>query len=496
MVFRSIDSLKSALGGETLMRAATPATLSGEVIIDSRRVAPGCVFIAIKGDRTDGHLYLQQAAQGGASVLVVHDADAVPPSASLGPGVTVLKVANTAAALLRLAAAHRRTLESTQVIAVGGSNGKTTTCRLLQAVLGDSLRGTASPKSFNNAIGVPLTILSARKGDQFLICEVGTNAPGEIAPLAAVIEPDIAVITSIGREHLEGLGSIEGVIDEEARLLHALRPGGMAVVTADCPALLDAISPLFSTKQPVSMGPHRTLLTFGRSDRADLRVSDIEVTPEATSFLLNGRDRHAVPMPGAHNACNAAAVVAVARRLKLSPDAIHASLAKATGPDMRMQRSVVAGVHFINDAYNANPDSTLAAIDTFRLAFARGGSGGRRVLILGDMLELGHDAPDLHREMGEAIAKAGCFDLVVLVGSLARNAASPLAAGPGSVRVECHPDAGPSHAAAIAAGLQPGDVVLLKASRGTGLERIITAAGAGQPMVEPRDTPTTSAAGA
>jgi UDP-N-acetylmuramoyl-tripeptide--D-alanyl-D-alanine ligase len=201
-------------------------------------------------------------------------------------------------------------------------------------------------------------------------------------------------------------------------------------------------------------------------------------------------------MPGAHNACNAAAVVAVARRLKLGPDAIHASLAKATGPDMRMQRSVVAGVHFINDAYNANPDSTLAAIDTFRLAFARGGSGGRRVLILGDMLELGHDAPDLHREMGEAIAKAGCFDLVVLVGALAPNAASPLAAAAGSVRVECHPDAGPVHAATIAAGLQPGDVVLLKASRGTGLERIIAAAGAGQPLVEPRDTPTTSAAGA
>ncbi len=476
MVFRSIDSLKSALGASVLVRAAAPASLTGQVSIDSRAVSPGSVFIAIKGDRTDGHLYLQQAVTGGACVLVVHDPAAVPPAASLGRGVTVLQVPNTAAALLRLAAAHRKTLDGTQVIAVGGSNGKTTTCRLLQAVLGGSLRGTASPKSFNNAVGVPLTILGAKKTDQFLICEVGTNAPGEIAPLAAVIEPDIAVITSIGREHLEGLGSLEGVIAEEARLLHALRPGGMAVVTADCPALLDAIAPLFAAKQPASMGAPRTLLTFGRAASADLRATDIEVTPESTAFLLNGRERHSVPMPGAHNACNAAAVIAVARRLKLGPEAIQAGLATAKGPDMRMQRSVVGGVHFINDAYNANPDSTLAAIDTFRLAFAPAATDGRRVLILGDMLELGRAAPDLHREMGEAVARAGCFDLVVLVGSLALNAASPIAAG-GRVQVSCHPDAGPSHAATIAALLQPNDIVLLKASRGTGLERIIEAMG-------------------
>lgn len=488
MVFRSIDSLKSALGASLLVRAAAPAALSGQVSIDSRAVAPGCVFIAIKGDRTDGHLYLEQAAADGAAVLVVHDPAAVPPR--LPDTLTVLHVPNTAAALLRLAAAHRKTLEATQVIAVGGSNGKTTTCRLLEAVLGGSLRGTASPKSFNNAIGVPLTILAARKTDQYLICEVGTNAPGEIAPLAAVIEPDIAVITSIGREHLEGLGSVEGVIAEEAALLGGLRPGGMAVVTAECPPLLDRIAPFFSSKQPASLGPARTLVTFGRSAAADLRVTGVEVTPEATSFLLNDRERHVVPIAGAHNACNAAAVIAVARRLKVAPEAIHAGLSTAKGPDMRMQRTTVAGVQFINDAYNANPDSTLAAIDTFRLAFSRGGAAGRRVLILGDMLELGEAAPDLHREVGEAIAKASCFDLVVLVGSLALNAASPIAHGPGSVRLSCHPDAGPAHAAAIAALLHPGDVALLKASRGTGLERIIAAAAAAQLVVEPRNTPT------
>jgi len=267
----------------------------------------------------------------------------------------------------------------------------------------------------------------------------------------------------------------------------------MAVVTAECPPLLDLIAPFFSAKQPASMGPARSLVTFGRSDAADLRVTGIDVTPDSTSFLLNKRERHVVPMPGAHNACNAAAVIAVARRLKLTPEAIQAGLAAAKGPDMRMQRSNVADIHFINDAYNANPDSTLAAIDTFRLAFAGNAGGGRRVLILGDMLELGDAAPDLHREVGEAVAKAGCFDLVVLVGSLALNAASPIAHGPGSARLECRPDAGPANAAAIAGLLQPGDVALLKASRGTGLERIMTAAAAMNPLGEPRATPAAAA---
>ena len=472
MSFWSIESIKSTLGASYLARAKSSAASGERVSIDSRALTPNCVFVAIKGDRTDGHQYLTQAVQGGASVLIVHDAQAAAAITNLPPHVHILQVPDTAAALLRLAAAYRRTLETTRVIAVGGSNGKTTTCRLMHSVLSASLRGSASPKSFNNSVGVPLTILAARPGDQYLICEVGTNAPGEIAPLAAVIEPDIAVITSIGREHLEGLGSIDGVIAEESALLMPLRRGGTAVLTADSPRLLETAKPLLTAAGPAKQ---QTLVTFGRASNADLRVGDIVADENGTSFSVNKRDQYRVPLPGPHNACNAAAVIAVARRLGMAHSAIAPALANAKGPEMRMQRSQLAGVSFINDAYNANPDSTLAAIETYATAFGMSKGVSRRVLVFGDMLELGEQGPDLHREIGEAVARAGCFDLVVLVGPLSMFAAERISKISPALQLLPFPSAAPENAAKIAAQLRAGDSVLLKGSRGTGLERIMDA---------------------
>ena len=472
MSFWSVESIKSVLAASFLVRAKPPSkVLADRVCIDSRTIFPGCVFIAIKGDRTDGHQYVQAAAQGGAHLLIVHDPASIS-GVEIPAGINVLQVADTGAALLKLAAAYRRTLDATRVIAVGGSNGKTTTCNLLSGTLSPHMRGTASPKSFNNAIGVPLTILSARRGDQYLICEVGTNAPGEILPLSTVIEPDIAVITSIGREHLEGLGSIAGVVAEEANLLSGLRPGGTAIVTADSAQLLEVVRPLIQQRSAGSSKPC-SLVTFGRSVHADLRVGDIDVGAEATSFTINQRERYRVQLPGTHNASNAAAVIAVARRMGLKNPDIERSLAAARGPDMRMQRTSIGGVHFINDAYNANPDSTLAAIETYHLAFSGTSGVSRRVLVLGDMLELGTEGAALHHEMGLAIAAAGCFDLVVLVGPLSQHAAQPLQGR--NIPTHLAEDATDSNASVIAQMLQPGDCVLLKGSRGTGLERILTA---------------------
>ena len=205
MSFWTPENLRVVLAGQWIRRpdVARTAALSG-LSTDSRAIRSDQVFLALRGEKTDGHAYLASAAASGSPLLIVDDEAAVAAaSGTIGADVGVLKVADTGQALLKLAQAYRRTLDSTRVIAVGGSNGKTTTVRLIQSVLSGTLRGTASQKSFNNAVGVPLTILSARKGDQFLICEVGTNAPGEIAPLASVVEPDIAVITSIGREHLD-----------------------------------------------------------------------------------------------------------------------------------------------------------------------------------------------------------------------------------------------------------------------------------------------------
>jgi UDP-N-acetylmuramoyl-tripeptide--D-alanyl-D-alanine ligase len=489
MSFWSLDNIKKSMGGTWLARPEASGHAPVEVTglsTDTRTIKPGQVFLALKGENTDGHKYLVQAAAAGASLLIIDQPDAVP--AGLERPVAILQVAATGPALMRLAAAYRKTLESTRVIAVGGSNGKTTTVKLIHAVLSRTLRGTASAKSFNNAVGVPLTILSAKKNDQYLVCEVGTNAPGEIAALVPVVEPDIAVITSIGREHLEGLGSLPGVLQEEASLLKGLRPGGLAVLCADAPGLIESATALLgarggdaarsaSARRPTgALGEvgGTMIITFGAAAAADIRVSACEQRFEGLRFCLNDRSWYTMPLLGAHNAANAAAAVAVARRLGVDNAEIEAGLAAAKGPEMRLERSVAAGISFVNDAYNANPESALAALRTF--AQVAGGSGfARRVLVLGDMLELGEGAADLHCEVGAAAAAVNA-DLVVLVGSFSRETAAGLrkAGWPGTIEsVKDLERGGDGYAAGL---LCPGDIVLLKGSRRIGLERIITAA--------------------
>jgi UDP-N-acetylmuramoyl-tripeptide--D-alanyl-D-alanine ligase len=477
MDFWNADNVRLAVGGAWLVRPEgdAPAALEG-VSTDTRELKAGQVFVALRGLNTDGHRFLTQAVAGGAGMLVVDRADALP--AALPRPVPVLAVADTGQALLRLAAAYRRTLDATRVIAVGGSNGKTTSVRLIQSVLGRVLRGTASPKSFNNAVGVPLTILAARRGDQYLVCEVGTNAPGEIVPLTRVVEPDLAVITSIGREHLEGLGSLRGVVQEEASLVLGVRPGGAVILNADAPALLDAVRPLAAAQRA-------QVLTFGFADHADLRITAVEREPDGQRFCLNGRQWFRLALHGRHNALNASAAVAVARRLGLETDAVEAGLAAAVGAPMRLERRVVGGVTFVNDAYNANPESMLAAFDAFAEMFPPGERGGRRVVVLGDMLELGEHADALHGEVARGLAARRVADAVVLVGPRWAAAAGQVVAGD----VTAIPDLAGPGAARAAAALRPGDAVLLKGSRGMALERVIRAweerAGGGT-IIEPR----------
>lgn len=478
MSFWELENIKSAIGGSWLARSdpnqrATPTGVS----IDSRTLLNGQAFIAIRGDRTDGHEYLAAAAKGGASLLIVDRADAVTPLLpTLHRSVSVLLVSDTGKALLQLAGAYRKTLESTRVIAVGGSNGKTTTTRLIDAILSSTLRGTASKKSFNNAVGVPLTILAAKRTDQFLICEVGTNAPGEIAVLSAVLQPDIAVITSIGREHLEGLVTIEGVVAEEARLLDDLRPKGIAIITADSPQLTQRI--------PSAPGQGRSVLRFGVAPDADLRITSVQLSPAGTHFEINGRSSYSVPLLGAHNANNAAAAIAVARRFGLADDTIRAALASARGPDMRLEPVQKEGVHFLNDAYNANPDSMLAALDVYAACTpnSRSQRHGRSVLVLGEMLELGDSSIEAHREIGRAVAtmveRGHTLDLVVFVGGLAKSmhdaANSALHSFTGVAPTLVHfAESSDSSRREIARLLRPGDFVLLKGSRRVALEGVI-----------------------
>lgn len=481
MSFWSPEGVRAACGGSWLARPVQGAPDLVGASIDSRTIRPGEVYIAIRGDRFDGHDFVRDAVNRGASMVIVEDKSAAAPDRLAGQSghAAAVRVPSTRSALLRMGKERRRSVEGVRVIAVTGSNGKTTTTRLLDATLASKWRGTASQKSFNNEIGVPLTILALRPGDQYVVCEVGMNAPGEIAPLAEAIMPDVGVITSVGRAHIEAFGSVDGIAHEKASLLRFLAPGGAAVVPADAPLLRPHLKGL------------ATVITFGAAADADLRITEARHAPltggggagggvsggegaTGLRFTLNDRSTFEVPILGLHNAGNAAAAVAVARRLGLSEDLIRQGLRAAKPADMRLQRRLVGGVDLFNDAYNANPESTLAALRTFvDLASA----APRRVLVLGDMRELGEHAPASHSEIAEAILALPHpgVDVVITVGESALHTARRLRAQWPSDRVVTFSDAdaGPTGGArAIAALLRPGDAALLKGSRGVGLERI------------------------
>jgi UDP-N-acetylmuramoyl-tripeptide--D-alanyl-D-alanine ligase len=456
MNFWNPDNLRSLLSAQWLARPVDGCTLTG-LSTDSRAIGPGQVFLAIAGERFDGHAMAGAAAAAGSPVAIVDNPQAMPTP--YPPGMGVLKVQSTTRALLKLAAAYRRTLDGARVISVCGSNGKTTTVRMLRAVLSQRLQGTASVKSFNNHIGVPLTILSARQSDQYLVCEVGTNAPGEIAQLSEVVSPDIAVITSIGREHLERLGSLRGVAFEESSVLEFVRDGGMGVVNVDSPELAEVVAGL--PKRPAKV------LGFGESAGADVRVVSVEQTFDGLTLTLNDRSTFRLPLLGRHNAVNAAAAVAVGRRLGLGDEEIGAGLRSVSGAEMRLERSEIGGVWILNDAYNANPDSMRAALHTL----SELGSGAqRRIVILGDMLELGEQTPALHAEIGDCIASLPGLDTVILVGTHMNSAAERLNGR--ALRLESLDGGGAGEVASL---LRPGDLVLIKGSRRMRLERVCAA---------------------
>ena len=474
--------------------SALCAAITG-VSTDTRSIAPGNVFVALRGERFDGHDYLLDAARAGAVALIVDDLSRVPAdgfkAATRGEGVGILKVADTGKALLSIAAAYRKAFTRTKVIAVCGSNGKTTTTRFIHHVLSAAMKGSHSPKSFNNAVGVPLTLLAVQPGDQFVVCEVGTSAPGEIAMLGDVVRPDIAVITSIGREHLEFLKDLAGVAREEAAIAQCVKPKGCVVLSADSPEL----APHAGTRRDCMY------ITFGLSDRASLRATDVRHvelptaggaggkggatavgaegggTTFGVSFGINGRTPVTIPVLGRHNAVNALAAIAVARRLNIDDARVREALGTLRLPELRLDQRRVrlkgGEATVIADCYNANPDSMQAAL----LTLMDVPWTGRRVAVLGDMLELGPGSPALHEGVLTELAGLApdSRTLAVLVGEMMRSAAPVLhRAGWSSDRVVVVSDVdSPELCRGVADLLEPGDLVLLKGSRRMGLERVL-----------------------
>lgn len=449
---RPLKFIADATGGE-ILRGAGDALVS-RVCTDSRQVQPGDMFVAIAGEKFDGHKFVGEvAAKGVAAVLIEREKVAALPD-----GCTVVAVANTRVAYAQLAARYRQGFDI-PVVAVGGSNGKTTTKELIAAVLRERGPALWSEASFNNDIGVPHTLLRLEKQHMGAVLEVGTNHPGELAPLVRLIQPRFGVITSIGREHLEFFGDVNGVAQEEGWLAELLPANGTLFVNGDCPEM-DTIAA--RTKARV--------VRVGFGPRNDWRASDVRFDEHGVAFQVSSpydafSGAYRIGLLGRHQVLNALLAGAVGTEVGLTSEQVRRALAGCTPPKMRLQLWEANGVRVLDDAYNANADSMLAALQTLHdLPCA-----GRRVAVLGDMAELGAQSVAMHIEVGRRAAELGVNRLFA-VGKMAGHLAGAARAAGLSAVTEIAEVA--SAGETVRRELQPGDVVLLKASRSTRLERV------------------------
>ncbi len=447
---------------QDIVRATQGALVAGDlgvgcsgVAIDSRTLSVGDAFFAIRGHRLDGHDFLAEAAGRGAACLVVH---ALPDP--LPAGVPVVLVEDTTRALGRLAAAHRARFEL-PVVAVTGSNGKTTTKEMIAAVLGTRFRVLKPEGSFNNQWGLPLTLLRLGPEHEALVVELGTNQPGEIAALAAIALPTVGVVTTVAAVHTEFLGSLDGVREEKAALVRAVRRDGRVVLNADDPRVAgmarDAAAPV---------------ITYGRAATAHVRAAgEIADGPAGLTFALEAEGRRLparLHFTGAHNVTNALAAAAAGLALGLDLPAIVEGLGAARPVGGRCVWRQAGTVTILDDTYNANPASTKAALET-----AAAHRGGRRlVVVLGDMLELGTMAEEAHREAGRQVVAAGA-DALVGLGPHARLAVE--AAREGGLTEAHHATTFEDTMAHLLKRVAPGDLVLVKGSRGMRMERVVDA---------------------
>lgn len=412
------------------------------------------MFVALTGERFDGHNFVRDAFRRGAVAAVVCRQVNLPRAMADRP---LLEVADTRAALGRLADFYRRRWAGT-VVAVTGSNGKTTTREMTHAALGRTMRAKRSPKSFNNAIGVPLTIFQVEKGDDVLVVEMGSSAPGEIAALAEIAQPDIAVITNVAETHLAGLGDPAGVALEKSQVLRRLGKNGVAVLNAD-----DAWCSFLRDRR------HGPAITFGRSAAATVRAANVRRTSDGFCFHTNDGTEVTLHVPGEHNVANALAALGVARAMGVDTASAAAGLSEFRLPPMRFCMQEAGGVLVINDAYNANLRSMQAAIRELKALPVY----GRKIMACGDMLELGSESKRLHRMLGEAIAGS---DIAVLWAAGEEAAAVADTVEQSRPACEVHYTPSVDHAAdGLAALVREGDAVLVKGSRNMRMERVVEA---------------------
>ena len=445
--FWTLDRIGEALQGHAASTLPTGAAKLTRVCTDTRSLAPGDLFVALAGEQFDAHNFLAEAVKAGASALVVSRMDIARELR-----VPVFHVKDTRAALGALGRYRRRAWKGT-VVGVVGTNGKTSTKELIRAALGSTQRVHATHLNLNNLIGVPQTLLTIPDSAQVAVIEMGTNQPGEIAALRAIVEPDIVVVTSIAEEHLEGLGDLAGVMKEE---MAACDGAPVAIVPAGQPDVVD------EARQRA-----RRVVAAGL-EGGDLKVERWSVDAEGVGQLVTGGVTVSVPLRGAHNLRNATLALAVARELRIPlPDAAR-GIAAMPLPPMRSNVERLGKALLINDAYNSNPGSARAAIELLAHAGGPEARGRQRVAVLGTMLELGPTAPRLHDEIARA-ALDGKVDLIAGVGEFAlalQRVEAP------ADRIVTAPDA-ESVWPELSKRLQPDAIILLKGSRGVRLERLV-----------------------
>ncbi len=453
MITLRFDQLAAMTGGQLRTADLGSRSFTG-VSTDSRSIETGQLFFAIKGERQDGHRYIDQVIARHAAGLVVSNKHFIDKP--LPDGIAVVEVEDTHAAMIRLAGEYLATIPAWR-LGITGSNGKTTTkeftYRLLTAFDPAVYR---SPGNFNNLFGIPLALFSMPKETRWAVLEMGISVPGEMNRLASLVKPHVLAVTNVGPTHLEFLGTVEDVAREKLSAMKYAASNAALVVNADDPVLM---------KEVVAVGTQPT--TFGLRTNADFHPDSIESTATGMEVAIEGH-RFRLPLFGEYQVYNLLAAYAIARSVGCNFKTVDTLSIPLSTAAMRGEIIEAAGMTIVADCYNANPESVKAGLKSF----SQYPHTGRKVVILGDMLELGEASAAFHREIGVLLA-AQSFPLVMVVGPMSRHTAdTALAAGMKASQLHHFVDAA-SCALSAETLLRPGDLVYIKGSRGIGLEAVL-----------------------
>jgi UDP-N-acetylmuramoyl-tripeptide--D-alanyl-D-alanine ligase len=445
MGIRVASEARTAIGART----TSDARITGWSV-DSRTVAEGDLFFALRGPNHDGNAYIADALRKGAVAAIIDEQDYLRENDTR----PLLIVPNSLVALQKIAAWARNEWNG-EVVGVTGSAGKTSTKDVIAEMLSVKMPVGKTIGNFNNHVGVPLSILRLPAAARVAVLEIGMNHGGEIRELSAIARPRIGVVTNVGHAHMEAFDSIEGVAAAKRELIEALPIDGVAVLNADDPLVI----------QFREMHPGRKI-TFGLNEGADIRAEQVELNTEGVRFQVNGV-RFESPLLGRHSILNLLAGIAVASLYDIRPEQLTEVVKGLSAGSMRGQRFMHNDILILNDCYNSNPDAARAMVDVLRETPAK-----RRIAVLGEMLELGHWAESLHRDVGRYVANCG-IDVLVGIRGAARHLVDAAKEAGQAVDAAFFFDDTTAAADRLRQIGRPGDVILFKGSRGTHVEQAL-----------------------